>query len=57
MRIELEIIQKIEQYLMGQLSPNDKANFEAEMNQNAELKQNVELQNTKNYNFFQKQFF
>ena len=45
MRIELEIIQKIEQYLMGQLSPNDKANFEAEMNQNAELKQNVELQN------------
>lgn len=44
MRIELELIQKIEMYLMGTLSPNDKTNFESEMNQNSNLKQNVELQ-------------
>ena len=44
MRIELELIQKIEMYLMGTLSPNDKTNFESEMNQNSELQKNVELQ-------------
>jgi hypothetical protein len=44
MRIELEIIQKIEMYLMGTLSPNDKADFESQLNRDPELQKNVDLQ-------------
>ncbi|MBI3136243.1 MAG: cytochrome c [Bacteroidetes bacterium] len=45
MRIELKVIETIEQYLMGTLSPNEKTDFESQMNQNPELKSQVDLQN------------
>lgn len=44
MRKELELIQKIEQYLQGQLNLDETLAFEQQLNINAELKQEVDLQ-------------
>lgn len=44
MRIELSVIEKIEQYLMGTLSENERADFEAQLNQNSQLKTQVDVQ-------------
>lgn len=44
MRIELSVIEKIEQYLMGTLSENERADFESQLNQNSQLKTQVDVQ-------------
>ncbi|MBI1288774.1 MAG: hypothetical protein GC178_14495 [Flavobacteriales bacterium] len=44
MRNELNNIERIEKYLMGDMSATEKTAFENEMNSNAELKEQVELQ-------------
>ncbi len=44
MRIELSVIEKIEQYLMGTLSPQDKSAFEQQIQQHAALKDQVDFQ-------------
>ncbi len=44
MRIELSVIEKIEQYLMGTLSENGRADFESQLNQNSQLKTQAEVQ-------------
>ncbi|MES2567290.1 MAG: hypothetical protein V4565_10510 [Bacteroidota bacterium] len=44
MRPELELVQKIEQYLLGELPVNEASSFENEMNSNKELYKEVELQ-------------
>src|SRR5688572_22264080 len=44
MRAELEQIEKIEQYLKGELAAADKAAFEKEMAGNAALREEVQLQ-------------
>lgn len=44
MRIELSVIEKIEQYLMGTLSENERADFESQLNQNSKLKSQVDVQ-------------
>lgn len=44
MRNSLDQIEKIEQYILGELNPTDTALFEAELKVNNELKQQVEIQ-------------
>ena len=44
MRIELELMETIENYLKGNLSEADKIAFEQKINSNPELKKEVELQ-------------
>jgi hypothetical protein len=44
MRIELSVIEKIEQYLMGSLSAQDKTDFEHQMQQSSDLKSQVDFQ-------------
>lgn len=44
MRPQLELIEKIEQYLQGKLSPADKASFESQMTADPALQEEVRLQ-------------
>lgn len=44
MRIELSVIEKIEQYLMGTLSNQEKADFESKLKQDSNLKTQVDVQ-------------
>jgi len=43
MRTELEQIEKIEEYLSGEMSPADKVEFENELASDPKLKEAVEL--------------